>query len=237
MPSMPALLEFYRQLTENNYKPWFDAHKQQYLQIKQFKDSLAIELLKALQTLDEDLKGLGINDITYRIYQDMRFHDREPYKNWVGIYMAKKGKKSPYAGYYLHIEPYIGNFFICAGLYRDDKTLTKSVREDLMYSGEDFAACLRDAEGWEIDWDRALKKLPADAPASSPVADLFRLKHYLLVKNIDESYLLKDGLVDRLKADFAPTVAWVKLLNRAVDYAIEEWGYNIDPGTHHKVER
>jgi len=236
---MPELMRFLRNLTENNNKPWFDEHKGEYLAVKQYRDALAIDLLHALQELDSDLNGLGINDITYRIYQDMRFHDREPYKNWVGIYLAKRGKKSPYAGYYLHIEPYFGKFFLCTGLYRDDKTLTKSVREDLSYSGQDFIEAVdgAKADDWYVDFDGALKKLPADAPADSPCADLFRLKHYLLVKDIDEKYLLSSRLVERLKEEFAPTVSWVKLLNRAVDYAIDEWGYNIVPGSHHKVDR
>ena len=113
--TMADLLQFYADLAVNNNKPWFDKHKELYLSVKEFKDNLAMEIYQGLQQFDKDLTGLGIKDITYRIYQDLRFHDRPPYKTWVGIYVAKKGKNSPYAGYYLHIEPCENRYFICSG--------------------------------------------------------------------------------------------------------------------------
>jgi len=178
-----------------------------------------------LQPYDEDLKGLTLKDITYRIYQDMRFHDREPYKNWLGIYLCKKGKKSPYAGYYLHIEPHGDNYMLCAGLYNEDKPLVKSVREDIMCSGEDFLRMIREAKGWHLDTEGALKRVPQGYETDAPHSDLFRLKHYLLVKPLNEKYILSKDLPQKVARDFKQMVPWVKMLNRAVDFAIEEWGF------------
>jgi len=226
--SMRELLEFYAELDSHNEKSWFDANKEQYLKVKRTRDALALGILSGLSALDASLRGLGIGDITYRIYQDMRFHDRPPYKNWVGIYCARAGKKSPYAGYYMHIEPCTETYFLCAGLYREDRLLQKSVREDIMLSPDAFSSCIEGAEGWKVDWEGALKRTPPGYDGCK-VPEYLRLKRYLIVKDIDRRFLLKEGLPERVASEFERTVPFVSMLNRAVDYAIEEWGYGNAP--------
>ena len=221
--TMADLLQFYADLAVNNNKPWFDKHKELYLSVKEFKDNLAMEIYQGLQQFDKDLTGLSIKDITYRIYQDLRFHDRPPYKTWVGIYVAKKGKNSPYAGYYLHIEPCENRYFICSGLYREDKLLLKSVREDILVNGKEFDRTIKVGKGWEIDWDGALKRVPNEYPSDDKYSEYFKLKHFLVIKDINEDYLLAPNLASRVCNDFKATHSFVKMLNNAVDFALEEW--------------
>ena len=87
---MPDLLQFYAGLAENNEKKWFDERKQLYLAIKSYYENLGMEILANLRKSDPDLPDLGPRDISWRIYQDQRFHDRPPYKSWCGLFSPRE---------------------------------------------------------------------------------------------------------------------------------------------------
>jgi len=221
--SMPDLLQFYSGLAENNEKKWFDERKQLYLEIKSYYEALGMEILSGMVKYDPDLAGLGPKDISWRIYQDQRFHDRPPYKSWLGLYFAKGGRKSHYAGYYFHIEPAENSYFLCAGLWREEKPIIKSVREDIMLDGAEFDRVANPGKGWGIMWDGALSRPAQGWPADKPYSKYFRLKQFLIMKPIDTDYLLAPDLAARVAKDFRPASEYIKFLNRPVDYAIEEW--------------
>lgn len=220
---MPELLEFYTELAEHNEKPWFDERKQLYLDIKAYYESLGMEILDGLCKFDPNLEGLGPRDISWRIYQDQRFYNRPPYKTWLGLYFAKGGKKTLYPGYYFHIEPSVNNYFLCAGIWPEEKLIIKSVREDIMLNGAEFDRCARPGNGWSLDWAGALTRPAKGWPADSPYSQYFRLKHFLIMKPLDRDYLLRPNLAGRVVKDFKPATDFVQLLNKPVDYALEEW--------------
>ena len=156
--SMPDMLQFYAGLAEHNEKKWFDERKALYLAIKSYYETLGMDIYAGLKKFDPDLGEIGPKDITWRIYQDQRFHDRPPYKSWCGLYFAKGGRKSHYPGYYLHIEPGANEFFLCAGIWRQEKLIIKSVREEIMLNGEQFAHVATPGHGWSVMWDGALAR-------------------------------------------------------------------------------
>ena len=178
---MPELLEFYAELAENNEKTWFDAHKSLYLEIKNYYENLGMEILDKMVRYDPELAGLGKRDIAWRIYQDQRFGNKPPYKSWMGLYFARGGKNSPYAGYYFHIEPSVNTYFLCSGLWREDKTIIKSVREDIMLDGAGFEKAACPGHGWSLDWDGALARPAAGWPADTIYSKYFRLKRLTLL--------------------------------------------------------
>ena len=103
---MEELLDFFRRLDANNDRVWFDEHRAEWMQVKRSIAALAEELIAGIAAFDPSVDGLRPQDCTYRIARDTRFsNDKSPYKNWVGVYVAHHGKKSGYAGYYLHIAP------------------------------------------------------------------------------------------------------------------------------------
>lgn len=221
--SMSDLLQFYAGLAENNEKKWFDERKPLYLAIKSYYENLGMEILANLRKSDPDLPALGPRDISWRIYQDQRFHDRPPYKSWCGLYFAKGGRKSYYPGYYLHMEPGENSYFLCAGIWREEKMILKSVREEIMLNGPEFDRVANPGKGWKVMWDGALARPAQGWPADKPYSRYFRLKQFLIMKNIDTDYLLRPNLPKRVADDFKAAVPFVRYLNRPVDYAIEEW--------------
>ena len=100
---MKEILDFYLRLSQNNNKPWFDEHRPEYEATKKKLHAIAEEFIKGIEEFDPRCKSLQVKDCTYRINRDIRFsQDKRPYKDWHGIYVCPKGKKSGMAGYYIH---------------------------------------------------------------------------------------------------------------------------------------
>lgn len=218
---MKRVLDFFKQLQQNNNKEWFDAHKNQYKEMLAVHNEFSQKLIAGLASFDKSLDGLQVKDCTYRIYRDLRFsHDKTPYKQHIGTFVCPHGKKSGYAGYYVHIEPNV-KYFICAGLWCPEPRFVKSVREEIMLNGKNFDKAIRKAKGFSLSWEDSLKKVPAGFNSEDEFADYYRLKSFLVEKDIDERYILGKDFVEHVVADLRQTFEFNSLLNKSVEYAIE----------------
>ena len=121
------------------------------------------------------------------------------------------------------MEPGENSYFLCAGIWREEKMILKSVREEIMLNGPEFDRVANPGKGWKVMWDGALARPAQGWPADKPYSRYFRLKQFLIMKNIDADYLLRPNLPKRVADDFKAAVPFVRYLNRPVDYAIEEW--------------
>lgn len=218
---MKLVLDFFKELQQNNNKPWFDAHKQQYKEMLAVHNDFSQRLIDGIASFDKSVSGLQVKDCTYRIYRDLRFsHDKTPYKQHIGTYVCPHGKKSGYSGYYVHIEPNV-SYFICAGLWCPEPRIVKSVREEIMLNGKNFDKAIRSAKGFSLSWDDSLKKIPAGFDADDEFSEYYKLKSFLIEKPIDESYILDSNFVDKVVSDLRRTYEFNTLLNKAVEYAME----------------
>ncbi len=220
---MKEVLSFLTELADNNNKPWFDSHKEQYKEANKIFLDFAGRLISGLSKFDKSLCGLTTKDCTYRIYKDLRFtKDKTPYKTHMGVFVCPHGKKSGYSGYYFHIEPANNHFLLCTGLYLPDPKVIKSVREEIMLNGTNFDRLVRASDSFTLDWKDSLKRIPAGYPSDKPYSDYFKLKNFCLLKNVNMKYVLSNNLLDNLISDFQSTSEFCKTMNRAVDYAFEE---------------
>ncbi len=113
---MKEILSFLKELSANNNREWFEAHRPTYLEIKKKVEDMTQTLIDGIAKFEPTASALRPSDCLYRIYRDTRFSpDKTPYKNHIGIYINPfGGKKSELAGYYLHIQP--GNMLVGGGL-------------------------------------------------------------------------------------------------------------------------
>jgi uncharacterized protein (TIGR02453 family) len=131
-------LEFLSDLTDNNQREWFEANKKRYEAAKKDVAALVGELISGITSFDGNLAGLEAKDTLFRIFRDVRFsHDKSPYKNNMGAWMARGGRKSLFAGYYLHIEAG-DKSFLAGGSYMPEAPVLKAIREAVDYQPEDF---------------------------------------------------------------------------------------------------
>ena len=103
---MKEVIDFFRRLHDNNDRAWFDAHRAEWAHVKGRFAAFTEQLIAGISEFDPTVRGLRVQDCTYRIARDTRFSpDKSPYKTYIGAYIAPKGKKSGFAGYYFHIGP------------------------------------------------------------------------------------------------------------------------------------
>ena len=130
------LFQFLSELRLHNNREWFQANKPRYdLLHRQFIEVVQ-ELINRMTLFEPELAGLTPKDCIFRIYRDIRFSpDKTPYKTHFGAYIAAYGgRKSEYAGYYLHLEP--GASMLAGGVWCPPPALLKLFRKDEGYPSD-----------------------------------------------------------------------------------------------------
>ena len=218
---MQHVLDFLRDVAANNNREWFAAHRAEYEASEITYRTLAEQLLDGISTFDDSVRGLTYKDCIYRIYRDTRFStDKSPYKTWKGIYIVHRGKKSGYAGYYLHIEPEASMLY--AGLHLPHPTVLRSVREEIIDNGDALMKAVHAAKGFSLCRDNALKRNPKGFPPGHKYDELLRLRDFGIMKPLSDEQMTSSELLLTALESFRSAQPLVEQLNRAVEYAYEE---------------
>lgn len=222
---MDVIKVYLRQLEANNNKPWFDAHKSEYLEVRARFNSIVEKLIEGIMEFDPSVRGVGIKECTYRIHMDMRFSkDGLPYKTHFGAYICRGGKKSGYSGYYFHIgtgsgEEYPCRSFLAVGNYFMEPKVLKIVREDIELGAGDFDRIIQDLHpSLSLDQDQKLKRAPLGFDAQGPYIEYIKLKNFCLSGTYDDSNL---DIAEILEV-FRSAKPFLDYINRAIDYSREE---------------
>lgn len=224
---MKEVLDFLRRLRDNNDREWFDQHRGEWLQVKARFAAFTERLIAGIADFDPTVRGLRVQDCTYRIARDTRFSaDKTPYKSHIGAFVAPRGKKSGFAGYYFHLEPagdsLLGGNLLSAGIYCPEPVVLRSIREEILDHGDELQQAIAAARGFHLETTGRLKRVPTGFPADSPYAELLKMKDLYLDKPLDTRSLDADTLLDHAVSEFRRTQPFIAQLNRAVEYAYEE---------------
>ncbi len=216
------ILNFLAELSRENNREWFNANKELYLECRRDFENFTAEFIDAMQRIDPALHGLAPKDCIWRIYRDVRFSpDKRPYKEWFGAFLAPHGgKKSPYGGYYFHLQP--GHCLFSGGIWCPEPKLLKALRQSI-FDNADELEDLMSAPAFkkyfvDFDTDNMLQRVPQGFPASWQHADWLRRKaftcsHLFTDKEVNAPDFL-NRLVDVAKA-FKP-------VNDFLNYTFEE---------------
>lgn len=215
----PATLKFISSLSKNNNKPWFDEHRETYLSAKEDFEGFVGLLLKDLAKLEPAFAEQKPKDCVYRIFRDVRFSkDKTPYKSHFGAYFNKGGKKSPSAGYYLHIEP--GKCFAGGGIWMPEAPLLKAVRQEIDYNFDEFSKITKDKKFVKLFktlHGEQLKTLPKGYEADNPAIEYLKMKSFIVDHQIDDKDVTGKGFLKSCMDTFTTMKPLVDFLNRAVD--------------------
>ena len=141
MHTNEQILSFLRALSANNYREWFQAHKEEYDRLRQAFTDEVQQLINRIALFDPEVAGLEAKNCLYRIYRDIRFSpDKTPYKNHFAAYIALGGRGSLRGGYYLHIEP--ERCMLSGGVWCPAPPLLKQLRRDIYDHIEEFTEIL-----------------------------------------------------------------------------------------------
>ncbi|MBR6466028.1 MAG: DUF2461 domain-containing protein [Bacteroidales bacterium] len=228
---MKRVYDFLAALSRNNNKVWFDAHKDRYLEAKKIFDDFTAELIEEVAKWDEYVSASKptVRQSTYRIYRDLRFsRDKSPYKTHMGAFVVPGGKKSPYCGYYFHLEPpqkkgLIGGNMLFVGLYQPDPKIIASFRDEVSVNGDPFLEAVEKAKGFGLYTEGMTRKVPAgfENVEKEEWKELLRMKDVNLTMAMDEKFLFAPNLAKRVAARLKRCKDFSFILNRCVDYALE----------------
>ena len=175
-----STLKFLKDLKKNNNKPWFDAHRKDYEAAKSDFATFTQLIIDKHGKKDETIAHLKAKDCTFRINRDVRFSkDKSPYKDNMGAYMSRGGKKSPFGGYYFHCQP--GRCFVGGGLWMPMPPELNKVRQEIDYNFAAFKKIISSKRFKSVykdlsrDAEYVLTRVPKGYEPSNPAANFLKL--------------------------------------------------------------
>ncbi len=198
MNPQQEIIGFLNDLKENNHKAWMDANKKRYLTIKGYFETIITDLLKSLSSFDEYMEQLTAKECTFRMNRDIRFSaDKTPYKLNFGASMSRGGKKSTFAGYYLHLQ---GNneSFLAGGKYMPTSPELVQIRQEIDYNYDDFNKIIqqKDFKNYfgELSGDK-VKTTPKGYDKENPAIEILKHKSYIAYHTLSDEIVFSDKLV------------------------------------------
>jgi len=201
----PILFEFLKELKTNNNREWFHANKDRYNQAKLAFESFINELIPLIRTMDPLVDMITAKDCVFRIYRDVRFSaDKAPYKTNMGAYIARGGKSSMMAGYYVHFEP--GASMLAGGLYMPPAETLKKIREEIYYQADDFKKIINKKDFvscfGEMDDPGKMKNPPKGFSKEFPDINLLKFRTYAVMHPVPDELVIRDNYQEYALAVF-----------------------------------
>jgi uncharacterized protein (TIGR02453 family) len=216
---MKEVFDFLRDLEAHNQKPWFQENKDRYEAAKSRFEAFVGELIQGLAPFDPEIASVEVKETTYRIYRDVRFSpDKSPYKNHMGAYLVKGGKKSLRGGYYVHVQP--GEAFLAGGIWCPDPALLKVLRREVHDRMDEFVSIVQNprfTDYFALDASNKLKKVPAPFASDTPNADWLKYKSYAVTSPVSEAFFDRSDVVEQCVERFQRLIPLNRFLNEAVD--------------------
>ena len=218
---MKLVLDFLRDLSENNNREWFNANKARYLTVKANIESLAELLINQVSAFEPAASALRPNDCMYRIYRDTRFSlDKTPYKTHIGVFINPHGgKKSHAAGYYLHIEP--GASLVAGGAWCPDPDELRGIRTDIYENVDEYIEILSDPEFrkyYDEVGEDCLKTAPKGFPKDWEYIDFLKPRSFTTYTSLSDRQVLSPDfeklVAERMHALFK--------FNRFLNYTLDQ---------------
>lgn len=218
---MKDILQFLKELRDNNNREWFNANKGRYRDIQTQIYDITSQLIAGLSEFEPDAATIRPSDCLYRIYRDTRFSsEKTPYKQHIGIYINPfGGKKSQMSGYYLHIEP--GNGFVGGGLWCPSTQILKAVRKSIFDNIEEYLGIIENPvfkTVYPVVGEDLLKTAPKGFDRNWEHIDLLKPKCFTVGAHISDKALCSKDIIKKVVEDFRIQ----KPFNDFINYVFEE---------------
>ncbi len=226
------IFPFLRDIAQHNNREWFSANKDRYICAMNEFTAFVADAIGRIGSFDPSILSLEPKDCIYRFYRDIRFSpDKSPYKRHFGAYICLKGKSSPFAGYYIHLQP--GNSFIAAGAYCLPNNVLNACRNEIMANIDEWRRIVENKqfvnffgsaqESHTIDSyehnisDKGfgstafLKKAPKDFPSDYPFLIYLKMKDYSCWHKVDDHFFEENKWI-------RPTTRMLKTAKPMLDF-------------------
>lgn len=215
-----STLQFLSELQQNNHKPWFDEHRQEYETAKANFLELVSVLIPTIGKFDEPIGDLLPKDCTFRINRDVRFSkNKDPYKTNLAAYFNRGGKKEQAAGYYLHIEP--GKSFAAGGMYGPMPPQLAAIRQEIDYNFADWKKIVESKKFLQafpqgVEGMETLVRPPKGYDESNPAIKYLKMKSFIVSQPISDEQLSSKTITKTISGIFEKIHPMIAFLNQAV---------------------
>lgn len=219
----PGLFKFFRELSENNSKKWWEENKDRYVEvvrepalrfIADFGDVLSS--FAPHFTADSRTQGGSL----MRPYRDIRFStDKTPYKTNVGIQFRHESGKDVHApGFYLHLEP--SENFAGVGLWSPETKTAHQIRQKINDDPQRWKKAAHSklfAESWSLSHpEEALQRVPKLYDRDHPFADDIRLKSFIAGNSLTQKFVTSESFIGDFAKQLKKTVEFNRFLCEAI---------------------
>lgn len=218
---MKQLLDFLTDLKHNNNKQWFDANRDRYEESKTKMLFFTEIMIREIHTFDPEIPLMDPKDCLFRIFRDVRFsNDKSPYKTHMGSFIARGGRKSTRAGYYIHLEP--DNSFLGGGVWCPQANQLKAIRWEIHDHPEAFRDILNDPgfnQYFKSIEGEKLKTAPQGFDKDFEAIDLLRYKSYAFGVKISDQQATGTNIIHYATDVFTQ----LHKANRYLNSALDKW--------------
>ena len=198
------ILDYLAQLSANNNREWYHAHKAEYQAANAQFEELIQALMLRIGEFDGSILGHAPKELTFKLVRDTRFsHDKSPYNPAFRAHISSMGKLPIPVGYYLMIKPG-GQSFLGGGLFADMfKDATRMVRDYISEHGgewEEIITAPSFQERFTVGGS-ALKNVPAGYEKEHPQAEYLKYKSWYLEYSVQDKNLTDGDLFLAKAAD------------------------------------
>lgn len=213
--NMSLIVNYLSELSMNNEREWYHAHKEDYKKANAEFEALLQALMLQIGNFDSSILNYAPKELTFKLVRDTRFsHDKSPYNPAFRAHISSKGKLPVPVGYYLMIKPG-DQSFLGGGLFADMfKDATRMVRDYIAQNGEEWERVIHEPEFEKYFTVRgsALKNVPSGYEKEHPQAEYLKFKSWYL------EYPLKDEELGDADAFLAKAVECFRIMKPFNDY-------------------
>lgn len=189
------ILNYLHNLSENNNREWYHAHKTEYKEANAQFENLVQQLILQIGKFDSSIYPREAKELTFKLVRDTRFsNDKSPYNPAFRAHIGPEGKLPVPVGYYLMVKPG-GQSFLGGGLFADMfKDATSMIRDYIAANGGEWDKILHtpDFEKEFTVQGTALKNVPAGYDKEHPQAEFLKYKSWYLEYSVQDD-IVADG--------------------------------------------
>jgi len=216
------LFDFLRDLTANNDREWFAAHKARY--VAEVRDPM----LDFIAAYGPHLKRISTRFVAdpranggslFRIYRDIRFaRDKRPYKTNAGAHFRHEAARDAHApGFYLHLAT--DGVFAAAGIWHPDGPALTKIRNTIVGNAAGWRKVTSPAAlgpHGELAGDK-LKRPPRGFDPDHPFIEDLKRKDFFALARFTEKEACSPGFIDRFDETCRAFAPMTRFLTHALD--------------------
>jgi len=220
----PALFDFFRELSDNNNRDWFNENRSRYEQdVKNPLLQFITDFAGPLHTISPHFLAIPrIGGSLFRIYRDVRFSkDKRPYKEAAGIHFRHEAGKDVHApGFYLHLQP--GEVFAAIGIWAPGSKELFKIRQQIVNESDQWTRISRNPDFLKIfskGYDhQKLKRAPKGFDPNHPLIEDLKCKHFVASSPLSESFISAQDFPLQLAQIYRHGTEYMKFLTQTLGH-------------------